>query len=250
MYVSFKNPVTGKYGTKRSTGTSDRKEAERIAYKWLVAGEYDKSKNSSIRHLLDAIRVSDISIRDANEIIQIIKSKNLFTSAVMKNDRANVHFISFLENFWDYDNSPYVREKLRKQHGIHRRYVARGLGAIRNYWKPFFGDITMADVTRARLNEFIDWVGSLEKPSSAKGKNNVIKSGTLPLRWAVRNEILEKDVTGGLLLFTGEEGKREILTPELATAVFSRPWKNQQSKLANLLAMCTGLRAGEILGFR
>jgi hypothetical protein len=34
-YVSYKNPLTGKYGTKKSTGTSDRKLAEKIAYEWL-----------------------------------------------------------------------------------------------------------------------------------------------------------------------------------------------------------------------
>ena len=27
--------MTGKYGTKKSTGTSDRKLAEKIAYEWL-----------------------------------------------------------------------------------------------------------------------------------------------------------------------------------------------------------------------
>lgn len=32
LYVSFRNPLTGKYGTKRSTGTSDPKQAEKIAY--------------------------------------------------------------------------------------------------------------------------------------------------------------------------------------------------------------------------
>jgi len=250
LYVSFKNPLTGKYGTKRSTGTSDHKQAEKIAYKWLLTGESDTKKDCSQRSLLDAIRVATLTQSDAREIIEILKSKKLISSAVLKTDKANISFVSFLDNFWDYDNSPYVKEKLRKKHGIHKRYVARESGAVKNYWKPFFKDTLLGSVTFAQVNSFIDWIGSLEKPGSAKGKNSVIKAGTLPLKWAFRNEMLERDITIGLVLFSGEEKKREILTPELATAIFSRNWKDSRAKLANLLAMCTGLRAGEIQGLR
>lgn len=250
LYVSFKNPLTGRYGTKRSTGTSDPKQAEKVAYKWLLTGESNMKEDCTQRSLLDAIKIAELTIGDAREIIEILKVKGLVSSAVMKTDQANVSFISFLENFWDYDNSPYVKEKLRKKHSIHKRYVARESGAVKNYWKPFFKDTNLGSITREQLNSFIDWIGTLDKPGSAKGKNSVIKAGTLPLKWAVRNDILEKDITGGLLLFSGEEKQRDILTPELATEIFSRTWKDPRAKLANLLAMCTGLRAGEIQGLR
>ncbi len=249
-YVSFKNPHTGKYGTKRSTGTSDRKIAEKIAYKWLLSGEVDRHDKCTAKSLIDALKLSELTIYDAQTIIEILRQKELVVSAVIKNDRATLPFSTFLENFWDYDNSPYIREKLRKKHSIHKRYVARQSGAIKNYWKPFFKDQPLGSITREQLNAFIDWIGYQKKPESAKGKNNIIKAGTLPLKWAVRNEYLEKDITEGILLFSGEEKKREILTPELASAVFRIKWDNQASKLANLLAMCTGLRAGEIQGLR
>ncbi len=250
LYVSYKNPLTGQYGTKRSTGTSDPKQAEKIAYKWLLTGEAEKKDDCSQRHLLDAIRLASLTPSDVRELIEILKYKNLISSAVLKSDKSNIPFISFLENFWDYDNSSYVKEKLRKKHGIHKRYVARCSGAIKNYWKPYFGDRILGSITREELNSFIDMIGSLERPASAKGKNAVIKAGTLPLKWAARNEILEKDITTGFLLFSGEEKKREILTPELVRAIFSRKWISESAKLANILAMCTGLRAGEIQGLR
>jgi integrase len=250
LYVSYKNPLTGKYGTKRSTGTSDPKQAEKIAYKWLITGEAEKKNDCTQRHLLDAIQLAELTPSDAREIIEILKFKNLISSAVLKSDKANVNFIAFLENFWDYDNSPYIKEKLRKKHGIHKRYVARCSGAIKNYWKPYFGDATLGSITREQLNAFIDKIGTLEKPASAKGKNDIIKAGTLALKWAARGEILDKDITSGFLLFSGEEKKREILTPELVRAIYSRKWKSETAKLANILAMCTGLRAGEIQGLR
>jgi len=139
---------------------------------------------------------------------------------------------------------------MRKEHGIHQRYITKQYGAIKNYWKPFFKDKKLGSLTRNDINAFIDWMAASPTPTSLPGKNVVIKAGTMALRWAYRNEIIEKDITDGIILFSGENKRREILTPELAAAIFQRPWKNQTSKLANLLAMCTGLRAGEIQGLR
>jgi len=211
LYVSFINPLTKKYGTKRSTGTSDRKEAEKIAYKWLLTDEYNKTPDTSQRNLLNAIRLADFTLTDAHEIIEMLKTKGLVSSAVMVNDKANVPFITFLENFWNYDNSPYVKEKLRKKHSIHKRYVARESGAVKNYLKPFFKDITLGSITREHLNNFINTVGDLEKPASAKGKNSVINTGTLALKWAARNEIIEKDITDALVFYHDEERKEKSL---------------------------------------
>lgn len=249
-YISIQNPLTGNYSTKRSSGTSDKKEAEKIAYKWLLTGKFEKTEKYSSKSLIDAFKMADLTVKDTALIIEILKQKELLVSAVIKNDRSDIPFTTFLSDFWDYETSSYIREKLRKKHSIHKRYVAKQSGAIKNYWTPFFKDITLGSVTRELLNNFIDWLGKQPKPESAKGKNNIIKAGTLPLKWAVRNNYLEKDITEGLLLFSGEDKKREILTPELATAIFQLSWKNQSSKLANLLSMCTGLRAGEIQGLR
>lgn len=249
-YVSFKNPLTGKYGTKRSTGTSDKKIAEKIAYKWLLSGESEKKDQCTVKSLIEAIKLTELNIHDTRAIIDVLRQKGVIVSAVIKNDRADLPFTTFLENFWDFDGSPYIQEKLRKKHSIHKRYVARQAGAVKNYWKPFFKDQPLGAITREQINNFIDWMGTLSKPESARGKNSVIKAGTLPLKWALRNEIIEKDVSEGIVLFSGEEKRREILTPEIATAIFQQNWNNPTSKLANLLAMCTGLRAGEIQGLR
>jgi integrase len=51
-------------------------------------------------------------------------------------------------------------------------------------------------------------------------------------------------------MFSGPSTKRNILTPELATAVFTINWDDQRSKIANMLAAVTGMRAGEIQALR
>jgi len=240
FYVCFKNPLTGKYGTKRSTGTSDRKLAEKIAYQWLFEESKKDTNNLVAKNIIDAIKFADLSLEDTETIVSLLQTKGLLVSAVVRNNKADIPLIPFLENFWTRETSPYIRERMRKEHGIHQRYITKQYGAIKNYWKPFFKNKKLGALTRDDINAFIDWMAASPTPTSLPGKNVVIKAGTMALRWAYRNEIIGKDITDGIILFSGENKRREILTPELAAAIFQRPWKNQTSKLANLLAMCTG----------
>lgn len=249
-YVCFKNPLTGKYGTKRSTGTSDRKHAEQLAYQWMYEDAKKDTNNLITKNIFDALKYAEISLEDTKNIVSILINKGMLVSAVFKNDKSDIPLISFLEYFWSKEESPYIREKMRKKHGIHQRYITKQNGAVKNYWKPFFKDKKLCNLSRDDINTFIDWIAASPSPTSMQGKNAIIKAGLLALRWAFRNEYIDKDITQGIMLFSGENKKREILTPELAMAVFKQPWKNQTSKLANLLAMCTGLRAGEIQGLR
>jgi len=249
-YVCFLNPLTGKYGTKRCTGTSDEKQANKIAYQWLLSDSTNNAERLSAKNIIDAIKYADLTLENTRQIINILEIKGLLVSAVIKEDKGDVSLISFLENFWTAETSPYIKEKLRKKHGIHKRYITKQYGAIKNYWKPYFKDIKLGSLTRNDINVFIDWIGNSPTPTTLPGKNAMIKAGTLALRWAAKNDYIPKDITEDLMFFSGQNNKREILTPELATALFQRPWKNQTSKLANLIAMCTGMRAGEIQGLR
>jgi len=62
--------------------------------------------------------------------------------------------------------------------------------------------------------------------------------------------MIDKDVTQGITWFSGKAAERQILTPELAAAIFKVQWKDERARLANMLAMVTGMRAGEIQGLR
>ena len=54
----------------------------------------------------------------------------------------------FLENFWDYDKSPYVRETLGKKQSIHRQYCTTLLSRTRLYWISRFAGKCVAYLTR------------------------------------------------------------------------------------------------------
>lgn len=79
-------------------------------------------------------------------------------------------------------------------------------------------------------------------PWQSTGKTDYNEAIEVALKWAYNNELLDKDVTAGLVFFSGTYKERQILTPELVQAVFSVEWNDDRRKLASMLAMCTGLR--------
>jgi integrase len=119
---------------------------------------------------------------------------------------------------------------------------------VEKYWKPFFEDRLLGDITRQDIENFIDDLS--ERKLSAGRKNKILKAGTIPLRWAFSKETIEKDVTVCITWFSGKFKERQILTPEVAEAVFRVEWKDERARLANLLSAVTGLRAGEIQGLQ
>jgi len=254
--VAFKNEQTGTYLPPISTRQTDETAAIKVAYEWYKNGVPNKDKVIVLKEytLRDLAKEADKT--DAESIVNELKRRGLLKSAVITDTKQDVDFAQFILNFWDYDNSPYVREKLRKNHGIHRRYCHEQTGAIRKYWIPYFTGKLLGELTRQDIESFIEYFETLPEkngeriPQSAKRKNNIIQAGTIPLSWAFNKEMIERDITQGITWFAGKAAERNILTPELVAAIFKIQWKDDRAKLANMLAMVTGMRAGEIQGLR
>ncbi|MDR0323005.1 MAG: site-specific integrase, partial [Treponema sp.] len=100
----------------------------------------------------------------------------------------------------------------------------------------------MGDITAKDSEAFIKHIG--KKELSAARKNVILKAGFKPLRWAYNKSLIERDPTRGHILFSGDELKRQILTPTAAEAIFRVTWINNRAKLGNLLAAVTGMRCG------
>jgi len=185
---------------------------------------------------------------EAEIIFNELKRSGFVKSYIINNTPQAEDFISFLKTFWDWGSSPYISEKLRRCHGIHRMHCIRQGQAITLYWEEFFKGRFLGDITSKDIDEFINHIGT--KDISASRKNVVIMAGTKPLRWAFAKGKIDRDPTRGHLMFAGEERKRNILTPVAAAAAFRVVWKDDRAKLANMLASVTGMRCGEILALR
>jgi integrase len=218
--------------------------------------------------LRDIANETDLTMEDAEYICQGLKKRGLLRDYILPETKKAIPFSEYLLNFWDWDKSEYIREKLRKSHGIHRRYTIEMLNNVRRYWVPYFKDKMMGDITRKDINNMMNHlemivekaeseIERLKKdnpdsritircPKSPKHKNKILKSSFIPLRYAFRTGELDNDPTSGVIMFSGSSKKRHILTPELAKAVFKTDWNDPRAKCANMLAAITGMRMGEI----
>jgi integrase len=242
--VSFKDQ-NGKYLAPVSTGKKTEAEAVQAAFLMLRDGmQQDET----------AVTVHDLSLRDmvrriktkseAEIILSELKRLGWINSFVFCDTPGSVDFISFLKTFWDWETSPYIKEKLRKKHGIHKSHCKKQGQAITLYWEKFFEGRFLGTITADDIDAFITYMGDMEL--SAARKNTVIKAGFKALRWAFAKNKIQIDPTRGHIMYTEEEQKRNILNPTVAAAVFRTVWKDDRAKVANMLASVTGMRSGEI----
>jgi hypothetical protein len=124
------------------TGQAGRAHALKTAWAWYTDGVPQKYGAAAVRNIsiADMIRRADMTQADAENIVKELKKKGLVNSVVITGTRADRELIDFLLEVWDFEKSPYVRERLRKDHGIHREYCHAFYRFIEMYWKPFFGD--------------------------------------------------------------------------------------------------------------
>jgi integrase len=247
-FVSFKD-ANGKFLSPISTKKATEKEAMQVAFTWLRDGIPKKNT---------AITINDLSLKNVARkintdgemeiLLSELKRLGKVKSFVMNNTVQAEDFISFLKTFWNWETSPYIKEKLRKSHGIHRMHCIRQAQAITRFWEPYFSGRYLGDITAMDIDGFINHIGDME--ISPSRKNVVIMAGTKPLRWAFSKGKIEKDPTRGHIMFSGEQRKREILSPSAVAAVFRADWEDERAKLANMLAAVTGMRCGEILALR
>jgi integrase len=254
-YVCFKNEKTGGYLPAISTKKTSEADALRQAWAWYKEGVPRKGEKLKIEtlSLRDTIHRADLSLADSEYIVGELKRRGHIASCVMAGSGGSVRFSDFLEEFWDWDRSPYIREKLRTEHAIHRNYVYKVANSAKNYWLPFFGDKLLGEISPADIDRFVDSLsaaryGKENKPLTNPRKNIIISAGTIPLRWAYRKRKIEIDLTRDVVLFGGKPAARKILTPQDAAAVFSVHWEDERAMAANMTAMVTGMRAGELQG--
>jgi integrase len=254
-YVAFKNEETGRYLPAISTKKTTEAAAVKQAWVWFREGIPRKGGPLDIKaaSLRDTIRHASISPSDAEFIISDLKRRGIILSCVFSGAPDSVLLADFLTEFWDWERSPYIHEKLRAEHSIHRNYVRGMAGDVKKYWVPFFPSVLLGEFLPSDIERFIEYLSSIQfgdRQLSSIRKNGIIKAGSIPLRWAYRKEKINQDVTRGLILFSGKHGERQILTPQLASSVFALEWEDERSKVANMTAMVTGLRAGELQGLR
>jgi integrase len=255
FYVQFKNEKTGKYMPAKSTKQASEAEALKTAWDWYTNGipqngNRDGSKvKISNAELIDTVKTAKLGKTEIKNMLKVWQQQGYIKTAVLTDEKSDRDFIEYLLEFWDFNRSPYIKEKLRRNHSIHKKYCIENTSRIIRHWQPVFSGRLLGTISRQDLETFIAKFDNLPE-LSARTKNLIIGNGITPLRYAFQRGFIDSDITQGITYFSGKLAERNILTPEQATALFAINWTNSMAKLANLLACLTGMRAGEILALR
>ena len=241
----------------RSTGETDRGEAEFKAKLWLAngipTGKTGKPRSigeaATIESIIRSIGKAELNADDAMRIIDKLKSMGLIDIAAVKNTgRGAVPFVKFLETFWDYTKSDYIQDKLAHGYRFTRRYARECQKRLSRCINSFFGDKKLNAVTADDLKQLS--ILLTDRGLSTSTKNLYLLTCCTPLKWAFEQKIIPSDPSIGLTKFSITNKERGILTEAEAAAVFAIDWKDKRAFVASLVAVTTGARQGECLALR
>jgi integrase len=259
-YARIYNPQTKRYEKKISTGQTSEKDA------WLTVAKWDQfvipQKDVKLKkvedletfdNLLRSLKLSPLTIDDVKKIGTVLKDRDLIEGITLKSQQAAEFLSTFLLRFWDYEASPYVREKKAHFHSIGRRHCLEMTGHVKRYWNKYrnFEGKRITEVKKQDLDAFTLWL-SEEKKLAPKTINNTLLAGSVAFGWMANNGLIVENPAKSVTKFSvrNTTKKRGILSLKEAQKLFSIPWSDERSRLGNLLAALTGLRAGEILALQ
>ncbi|MDR0476038.1 MAG: tyrosine-type recombinase/integrase, partial [Treponema sp.] len=247
----------------------NRDEALIVIAKWLETGiPTGKARKprmleaaAGIENVLKVMRKAELNSDDALRIVQALKNRELIDIAAVKTGKGTVLFTEFLEEFWGYTASPYVKEKLAHRYSLGKGHCHEMMKLVHSFYSDYFAERPINSITRQDLKGFALFLTEKrEKPEGYKGVfaekllpsyiNKILVCGTTALSWAYREGYIPADPTNRLMRFSGASEKRGILTPLEAQALFATSWTDKRAYTASLLACTTGMRSGEILALR
>lgn len=246
----------GSHANKKSTGCRNRAEAEKVVMGWVVNGNIparingkkDSKTNVDKITFFNNLKTYDFSSDEVLKIVQTLQDRNLLQSFVMANTPQSKPIEEYLEEFWDYDKSPYVREKKLRGQSIHRDYCIALLTRLKTYWYPLLAGKSVGEINREDINQIFthESVAKL----APKTINSIVSAITIPMKWAYFHGLTNINCYDGILKCSSKSKKRQVLTLEQALSVFCTEWENDTARLANMVAFYTGMRQGEIAALR
>ena len=238
-YAELVDQATGKKLTARSTGV--------ISKTPNVTPRLDKSRDAA-RDIAEEWHKNGIPAgRDK-------KDRHVETSGAAL-------FTDFLRQFWDFEKSPYVAEKIAHGQRIGKNHCYDLANCIGGYYDNYFAGRFLSSITRQDIKNFsLSLTEKREKPEGYKGKfaeklsaayiNKILIVGKTALTWAYREGLIPVDPTNGIMRFSGAPKKRGVLTPLEAELIFKNEWEDKRAFTASLVACTTGCRLGEVLAIR
>ena len=159
--------------------------------------------------------------------------------------KENMLLDNYAENFFNWSGT-WAEEKKLRGHRISEKHCEKNTDQYRLHIEPHLGGMKVSKINEDIIN---DWQLKL-KHSGLSGStiNRVSTTLRILLKRAYKDKIIRNlPIVEAVSAKPKEKG---IFTPEEIRTLFSKDWPDFRFQVANLLAACTGLRAGEIAALR
>lgn len=240
VYVQFVDPVTKKCLTSRSTRRTSRDEALLVVYEWLTNGIPKKqlkkprslNEELTLDQILAGLKTIPLTTDDVSKIERVLLGQGLITAIIRKNSYTDQNFVDFLKNFWNYDTSPYVEEKLSHKLYVGKEHIEKASRRVELYWSEYFQGVALGEVSREMLNKFSIYLSKKHSHLSSGTLRNIFQIGVRALRWAYANEYIEADPTTYLMGYSLQQKDRGVLSPQEAVELFSYEWRDYRRAIS------------------
>ena len=231
IYVQFKDRETGKKLTAKSTHTRDRDEAARIINELFYNPKSGFNQSQWEKHKALFSPMIQASVQESIE--KAIKALPIHLAGAYSQQSAGMPapqssypveirplaeklraltFYDFLLLYWDYQKSPYIKQKIRLGKKIPNPERFNATYAELQHYQSFFTDTKLTDITADEVNTTLGLVKNTGlKDSTVSG---VRYACTQPLRFAYENNLIPHDITKGITRFSKKSAKKEVFTKE------------------------------------
>lgn len=283
--VCFVNTETGKVTNTKSTHTKNKFEANMIASSWVTKGAPEKRTSPSRAFNLQQADSSSIDLNsvaqrltreEASLLIDLLNKRFDFVSSAdclntIPNNSVNlvpnvqsanaenvsgstkpIFLIETLSNFWDFENSEYVKKRIARGYDIKQRNCKEKLGIVKRYWAKYFdADRTVQSLTSRELDDFLMYL-RIEKNLSADTVNKTMTAGNMAFEFLIKEGLITSNPLTSVERFKVNAKKRGIPTETEMKKLMELnwDWTDSVNKLAFKVAALFGLRAGEISGLQ
>ena len=118
------------------------------------------------------------------------------------------------------------------------------MSRTRLYWIPRLSGKCVGEITRNDVEAFFS--SDEAQKLAPKTVNSIIETITIPMKWAYYHDLIQNNCFDGIIKCSNQSKERKIIDMETANRLMELDWDNEEAKIANELAMHTGMRAGEI----
>ena len=157
---------------------------------WIVNGTVPVRSNGKVNKKIDVNKITllnnlrnyDFTTEEVKTIAEILKNRKLIQSFVVYASPQSKSIEEFFDEFWDFDTSPYIREKKLRGQSIHRDYCVSLQARLKRYWYPHIAGKSVGEITREDITGiFSDKAVAKLAPKTI---NSIISAMTIPMKWA------------------------------------------------------------------